>query len=63
MELFYQFLRMFYIVLWLPGVMCFGVSFPLYEIMKFFVSSDSLQVQNLLNFIFFFSINDIRWWL
>ena len=53
---------MFYIFFWLPGIVRFGVPFPLYEIMELSVWSGPFRIQNLLDFILFLPFYDVRWW-
>ena len=45
-----------------PGVVTFRVSFPFDEILKGFAPPPGPMGMYLLHFVFFFSINQIRWW-
>ena len=51
-----------YLISWFPGIIAFGVSFPFDEILKSSGPAMTSVVNNLLHFIFFFSINQVRWW-
>jgi len=50
------------LVSWLPGVVTFGVPFPFDEVLECSGSSMTLVVDNMFHLIFFFSIDEVRWW-
>ncbi len=50
------------LVSWLPCVVAFGVSFPFDEVLKSFRSSKVSVCDYSFNFVFFFSINEVRRW-
>jgi len=51
------------LVSWFPGVVTFRVPFPFDEVLEHSGSSMMLVVDNTFHFIFFFSIDKVRWWL
>ena len=50
------------LVSWFPGVITFRVSLPFDEVLEHSGSPMILVVGNTFHFIFFFSIDKIRWW-
>ena len=50
------------LVSWLPGVVTFGVPFPFDKVLECSGPPMTLVVDNALHFIFFFSIDKVRWW-
>jgi hypothetical protein len=46
-----------------PGIVAFGVSFPFDQILQGLAPPPGPMGTYLLHFIFFFPINQIRWWL
>ena len=52
-----------YLVSWFPGIVTFRVPFPFDEVLEHSSSSMTLVVNNTFHFIFFFSIDKVRWWL
>ena len=50
-----------YLVSWFPGVVTFRVALPLYEVLEHSGMSMMLVISNLLYFVLFFIINQVRW--
>ncbi len=50
------------LISWFPCVVTFGVSLPFDEILKLFRSSELLVCDDSFDFVFFFSINEVRGW-
>ena len=50
------------LVSWLPDVVTFGVPFSFDEVLECSGSSITLVVNHTFHFVFFFSINGVRWW-
>jgi hypothetical protein len=50
-------------VSWFPGVIAFGISLPLYEIFQLSFLSMTLVAAEGLDFILFFIVDKVRWWL
>jgi hypothetical protein len=51
------------LISWFSGVIAFGVSLPLEEILKLSGPPMISMGADLLHFIFFFALNEVRWWL
>jgi hypothetical protein len=51
-----------YLVSWFPGVVAFGVPFPFDEVLECSGSSMTSVVNDTFHFVFFFSVDKIRWW-
>ncbi len=51
------------LISWFPCVVTFGVSLPFDEVLKPFRSSELSVCDNPFDFIFFFSVNEVRGWL
>ena len=51
-----------HLVSWLPCVVTFGVPFPFDEILESSSSSMTSVVNDSLHFVFFFTIDQVRWW-
>ena len=51
-----------HLVSWFPGVVTFRVSFPFDEILEPSSLTMTSVVNNALHFVFFFSVNQVRWW-
>ena len=50
------------LISWFPCVVTFGVSLPFYEVLKSFRSSELSVCDDLLDFVFLFSVNEVRRW-
>ena len=50
-----------HLVSWFPGVVAFRVALPLYEVLECSGMSVELVISDLLHFILFFIIDQIRW--
>jgi hypothetical protein len=50
------------LISWFPGVITFGVALPLEEILELSRPPVISVAVNLLHFIFFFALNEVRWW-
>ncbi len=50
------------LVSWLPGVVTLGVSLPFDQILKPFRASELSVCDNSFDFVFLFSINEVRRW-
>ena len=59
--MFYQF-RGMDLISWLPCVVAFRVSLPFNEILQPFRPSELSVCDNSFDFVFFFSINEVRRW-
>ena len=53
-------LRGMHLVSWFPCVVTFGVPFPFDEILEFSRPTMMSVVNNVLHFIFFFTVNQVR---
>jgi len=51
-----------YLVSWFPGVVTFGVPFPFDEVLERSGSSMTSVVDDTFHFVFFFSVDKVRWW-
>ncbi len=51
------------LVSWFPCVVAFGISLPFDKILKPFRPSELSVCDDLFDFVFFFSINEVRRWL
>ena len=51
-----------HLVSWLPCVVTFGVSFPFDEVLESSGPAMTSVVDDMLHFVFFFSVNQVRWW-
>jgi hypothetical protein len=49
------------VISWLPCVMCFGVSLPSNLILEYLVAPEVPYAYNAFYFLFFFSIDKVRW--
>ena len=54
--------RGMHLVSWFPCVVTFRVPFPFDEILESSSPSMTSVVNDAFHFIFFFSINQVRWW-
>ena len=61
LEFLYQFFRM-NVFPWLPGVVTRGISLPLDKVIRLAPSSHLFHVNDLLHFVFLFSVHQVRWW-
>jgi len=50
------------LVSWFPCVVTFGISFPFYEVLKSFRSSELSVCNDSFDFVFLFSVNEVRGW-
>ena len=50
-----------HLVSWFPGVVTFGVASPLYKVLECSGSSMMLVISDLLHFILFLIIDQVRW--
>ncbi len=50
------------LISWFPRVVAFGISLPFNEILELFGSSVLSVCDNLFDFVFFFSVNEVRGW-
>jgi len=50
------------VVSWLPGVIAFGVSLPLYEILQLFFPPLTSVATDGLDFVLFLVVDKVRWW-
>ena len=55
--------RGMHLVSWFPCVITFGVSFPFDEILESSGPAMTSVVNNPLHFVFFFLIDQVRWWM
>ena len=51
-----------HLISWFPCVVTFGVPFPFDEILESSSPSMTSVVNNVLHFVFFFSVNQVRRW-
>ena len=52
-----------HLVSWFPCTVTFRITLPFDEILELSSPTMTSVVDNALHFIFFFSINKVRWWL
>ena len=45
-----------------PSVVTFGVPFPFHEVLQGPIAPEGPVIANLLHFVFFFSVDKVRWW-
>ena len=50
-----------YLISWLPGVIAFGVFFPLDQVLESALSPLAPMIDNLLHLVFFCSFDKVRW--
>ena len=50
-----------HLVSWFPGVVTFGVALPLYEVLEHSGMPMELVISDLLHFVLFFIVNQVRW--
>ena len=51
-----------HLVSWFPCVVCFGVAFPLDQVLELSRPSMMSMAADLLHLIFFFAVNEFRGW-
>ena len=51
-----------HLVSWFPCIVTFRVPFPFDEIFKLSSSSMMSVVDDMLHFVFLFTVNQVRWW-
>ena len=51
-----------YLISWFPCVVTFRVSLPFDEILEPSRLSVMTMIDNVLHFVFFFSVDKVRWW-
>ena len=51
-----------HLVSWFPCIVTFGVSFPFDEVLEPSGPAMTSVVNNVLHFIFLFTIDQVRWW-